>query len=61
LGAWSGLKNHRPGKKVITRGLMWLMVSVSVDEELDRLRVDKQKLWRAIMWGTDNPDEIFKR
>ncbi|MEO0257368.1 MAG: transposase [candidate division WOR-3 bacterium] len=33
LGAWSGLKNHRPGKKLITRGLMWLMVSVSVDEE----------------------------
>ncbi|MEO0181101.1 MAG: hypothetical protein ABIN54_07340 [candidate division WOR-3 bacterium] len=25
--------NHRPGKKLITRGLMWLTVSVSVDEE----------------------------
>ncbi|MEO0181601.1 MAG: transposase [candidate division WOR-3 bacterium] len=33
LGAWSGLKSHRPGKKLITRGLMWLTVSVSVDEE----------------------------
>ena len=61
IGGWSGMKGHKPGKKVITRGLCRLLSSISLDEELERLRIDKKKLWKAIMWGTDDPDEIFKR